>query len=117
MRSSSTSTGTLVDSNDAHAQAWVDAFNEAAIDVSSDRVRRAIGMGGDKLMPHVAGIRDDSREGSRITKRRGEIFRERYLPHIAAFPRVRDLVLRFAEDGYTVVVASSARSPTSSPSC
>ena len=102
--------GTLVDSNDAHAQAWVDAFNEAAIDVSSDRVRRAIGMGGDKLMPHVAGIREDSREGSRISKRRGEIFGERYLPHIAAFPRVRDLVLRFAEDGYTVVVASSAQS-------
>ena len=102
--------GTLVDSNDAHAQAWVDAFNEAGIDVSSDRVRRAIGMGGDKLMPHVAGIREDSREGSRISKRRGEIFLERYLPHLAAFPRVRDLVLRFAGDGYTVAVASSAQS-------
>jgi phosphoglycolate phosphatase-like HAD superfamily hydrolase len=73
-------------------------------------VRRAIGMGGDKLMPHVAGIRADSREGSRVSKRRGEIFRERYLPHLAAFPRVRDLVLRFADDGYTVVVASSAQS-------
>jgi phosphoglycolate phosphatase-like HAD superfamily hydrolase len=102
--------GTLVDSNDAHAQAWVDAFNEAGIDVSSDRVRRAIGMGGDKLMPHVAGIQQDSREGSRVSKRRGEIFRERYLPHLAAFPRVRDLVLRFVEDGYTVAVASSAQS-------
>ena len=102
--------GTLVDSNDAHAQAWVDAFNEAGIDVSSDRVRRAIGMGGDKLMPHVAGVREDSPDGSRISKRRGEIFRERYLPHLAAFPRVRDLVLRFTADRYTVVVASSAQS-------
>jgi HAD superfamily hydrolase (TIGR01509 family) len=102
--------GTLVDSNDAHAQAWVDAFNESGIDVSSDRVRRAIGMGGDKLMPHVAGIREDSRDGSRISKRRGEIFRERYLPHLAAFPRVRDLVLRLSQDGYIVVVASSAKS-------
>jgi phosphoglycolate phosphatase-like HAD superfamily hydrolase len=107
--------GTLVDSNDAHARAWVDAFNEAGIDVSSERVRRAIGMGGDKLMPHVAGIRQDSREGSRISQRRGEIFRERYLPHLAAFPRVRDLVLRFGEDGYTVVVASSAQSQELSP--
>ena len=107
--------GTLVDSNDAHAQAWVDACNEAGIDVSYDRVRRAIGMGGDKLMPHVAGTREDSREGSRISKRRGEIFRERYLPHLAPFPRVRDLVLRFGEDGYTVVVASSAQSEELSP--
>ena len=79
--------GTLVDSNDAHAHAWVDAFAEAGIDVSYDRVRRAIGMGGDKLMPHVAGIREDSREGTRISKRRGEIFSERYLPHLAPFPR------------------------------
>jgi phosphoglycolate phosphatase-like HAD superfamily hydrolase len=107
--------GTLVDSNDAHARAWVDAFNEAGIDVSSERVRRAIGMGGDKLMPHVAGLRDDSREGSSISRRRGEIFRERYLPHVAAFPRVRDLVRRFGEDGYTVVVASSAQAEELSP--
>ncbi len=102
--------GTLVDSNDAHAQAWVDAFNEAGIDASHDRVRRAIGMGGDKLMPHVAGIRENSREGSRISKRRGEIFRERHLPNLTAFPRVRDLVQQFTTDGYTVVVASSAQS-------
>jgi len=102
--------GTLVDSNDAHAQAWVAAFNEAGLDVSYDRVRRAIGMGGDKLMPHVAGIDEDSREGSRISQRRGEIFREQYLPDVAPFPRVRDLVLRFVADGCTVVIASSAQS-------
>jgi len=101
--------GTLVNSNDAHAQAWVDAFNEAGIDVSHDRVRRAIGMGGDKLMPHVAGIREDSREGSRISKRRGEIFREHHLPRLSAFPLVRDLVQQFTTEGYTVVVASSAQ--------
>ena len=101
--------GTLVDSNDAHAQAWVAAFNEAGIDVSADRVRRAIGMGGDKLVPHVAGLSADSRDGKRISARRGEIFRSDYLPHLAPFPRVRELVERFAADGYCVVVASSAQ--------
>jgi beta-phosphoglucomutase-like phosphatase (HAD superfamily) len=55
--------GTLVDSNDAHAHAWVTAFNEAGIDVSSDRVRRAIGMGGDKLLPHVSGLSAESKVG------------------------------------------------------
>jgi HAD superfamily hydrolase (TIGR01509 family) len=100
--------GTLVDSNDAHAEAWVTAFNEAGIDVSYIRVRRAIGMGGDKLMPHVSGISADSRKGRRISKRRGEIFASEYLPHIQPFPRVRDLVQRFRHDGFTVVVASSA---------
>jgi HAD superfamily hydrolase (TIGR01509 family) len=101
--------GTLVDSNDAHAQAWVAAFNESGIDASYDRVRRSIGMGGDKLMPHVAGIAADSPEGKRISTRRGEIFRDEYLPHLEAFPRVRELVERFAADGHAVVIASSAQ--------
>jgi len=100
--------GTLVDSNDAHAQAWLTAFNEAGRDVSHDRVRRAIGMGGDKLMPHVAGIAADSPEGKRIAERRKAIFAADFLPHIQPFPRVRDLVQRFQHDGFTVVVASSA---------
>ncbi len=52
--------GTLVDSNDAHARAWLDAFAEAGIEVDAGRVRRAIGMGGDKLLPHVAAITEDS---------------------------------------------------------
>ena len=101
--------GTLVDSNDSHAQAWVDAFNESGIDVSYPRVRRLIGMGADKLMPIVAGIRHDSREGERVSTRRGEIFHEYHLPRLSAFPRVRELVQRFIDDGYVAVVASSAQ--------
>ena len=46
--------GTLVDSNDAHARAWVEAFAGHGITVAFDHVRRCIGMGGDKLMPEVA---------------------------------------------------------------
>ena len=100
--------GTLVDSNDAHARAWVEAFAEAGVTVDATRVRRAIGMGGDKLMPHVSGLSDESPEGRRIVERRKEIFTTRYLPTIRPFPRVRELVQRFVDDGLTVVVASSA---------
>jgi beta-phosphoglucomutase-like phosphatase (HAD superfamily) len=49
--------GTLVDSNDAPARAWVQAFTEHGITVAYETVRRAIGMGGDTLMPLVAGIK------------------------------------------------------------
>lgn len=101
--------GTLVDSNDAHARAWVDAFAEAGIAVPFEKVRRAIGMGGDKLVPHVAGISEDSPQGSRISDRRGDIFKSRYLPHLRPFPRVRELIERFADDGFAIVVASSAK--------
>jgi phosphoglycolate phosphatase-like HAD superfamily hydrolase len=101
--------GTLVDSNDAHARAWVDAFRESGIEADYQRVRRAVGMGGDKLIPHVAGISADSPDGERISARRAAIFATRYLPYIRPFPRVRELVQRFVDDGFTLVVASSAK--------
>jgi HAD superfamily hydrolase (TIGR01509 family) len=101
--------GTLVDSNDAHARAWMEAFGEAGVEVSYDRVRRAIGMGGDKLMPHVSGLSEESAQGRRISDRRSEIFTSRYLPHLRPFPHVRELVSRLADDGFTIVVASSAK--------
>ena len=101
--------GTLVDSNDAHAHAWVDAFAEAGVTVPFDAVRRSIGMGGDKLMPAVSGIAEDSKRGKRISARRGEIFKERYLPGVLAFPGARELVSRLREDGFRLAVASSAK--------
>jgi HAD superfamily hydrolase (TIGR01509 family) len=100
--------GTLVDSNHAHARAWVAAFSEHGITVAYESVRRAIGMGGDKLMPLVAGLEEDSPEGKRIAKRRGEIFREVWLPQLKPFPRTRELVRRVSESGVSLAVASSA---------
>ena len=60
--------GTLVDSNDAHAHAWVAAFAEHGVIVEFTRVRRCIGMGGDKLMPEVSGIEESSSLGSSIAR-------------------------------------------------
>ena len=58
--------GTLVDSNDAHAR--LRAFAEHGITVAYEPVRRAIGMGGDKLMPRVSGIEEDSKTGKAIAR-------------------------------------------------
>ena len=100
--------GTLVDSNDEHAHAWVDVGREFGHPIGYDRVRRLIGMGGDKVLPELTGIEEDTDEGTRIKERRGEIFRERYLPTLRAFPHARELLERFRDDGYTLVVATSA---------
>jgi HAD superfamily hydrolase (TIGR01509 family) len=100
--------GTLIDSNDAHARAWVEAFAAHGITVPFDPVRRAIGMGGDKLMPVVSGLEEDSEEGGRIRDYRKSHFKSHYLPHLRPFPGVRQLVERCAADGFTLVVASSA---------
>ena len=101
--------GTLVDSNDAHAKAWVDAFAEADVEVDYAQVRRSIGMGGDKLMPAVSGVSEESAEGQRISKRRREIFKTKYLPTLKPFPGARDLVAEIKARGFTAVAASSAK--------
>jgi phosphoglycolate phosphatase-like HAD superfamily hydrolase len=101
--------GTLVDSNDAHARAWLDAFAEFGRPVAFERVRPLIGKGGDKLMPETIGVDSESPEGKRIDERRTEIFRERYLPHLKAFPRVPALLERMRADGLALVVATSAK--------
>lgn len=101
--------GTLVDSNDAHALAWVDAFAEAGHRVDYDHVRRLIGKGGDKLMPEVSGVEKESEEGEQISARRSTIFKERYLPSLRPFPRTRELLQRMRASGLRLVVASSAQ--------
>jgi phosphoglycolate phosphatase-like HAD superfamily hydrolase len=100
--------GTLIDSNDAHAQAWVAVGREFGHDIRFEEVRPLIGMGGDKVLPRLTGLEEDSAEGKRITERRGEIFRERFLPSLRPFPAVRDLLLRMRRDGLRLVAASSA---------
>jgi HAD superfamily hydrolase (TIGR01509 family) len=101
--------GTLLDSNDAHAQSWVDTFAEAGYDVPFDAVRPLIGMGADKLLPKAAGIKHDSKEGKTLVKRRSEIFRERYLPRLRPLKGSRELVLRVRADGLKAIVATSAK--------
>ena len=100
--------GTLIDSNDEHARAWVDAGREFGIGIDFAHVRRLIGMGGDKVLPAVTGFEEDDRQGEKIKERRGEIFRERYLPKLKPFPDARELLLRLRDDGYTLAVATSA---------
>lgn len=101
--------GTLVDSNDDHAQSWVDTFAEAGYDVPFDAVRPLIGMGADKLLPQTIGIAHDSEEGKKLSKRRSEIFRERHLPKLRALPGSRDLVMRIKSSNLKAIVATSAK--------
>jgi HAD superfamily hydrolase (TIGR01509 family) len=101
--------GTLLDSNDAHAISWVEAFAEAGYDVPFDVVRPLIGMGADKLLPKTIGISKDSDEGKKLVARHSEIFEERHLPRLRPFKGARDLVQRIRSDDLKALVATSAR--------
>lgn len=101
--------GTLVDSNDAHARAWVEAFAEFEHDVPYQRVRSLIGMGGDNLLPEAIGVEKDSPEGEALSKRRGEIFKERYLETVNPFRGTRDLLKRMRAEGLEIAIGTSAQ--------
>jgi HAD superfamily hydrolase (TIGR01549 family) len=98
--------GTLVDSTYHHALAWQRAFDREHLPVPLWRIHRAIGMGGDKLVAHVAGERVEERAGDRLR----ELWREEYVRlkgDTYPLPGATDLVRRLSEAGYIVALASS----------
>jgi len=100
--------GTLLDSNDAHAQAWSDTLREAGLEIGSETVRPLVGMGSDKLLPRLTGIDAESEQGKDLIERRKEVFRKEYLPAVRPFPQARELLERMRDDGAKLVVATSA---------
>ena len=60
--------GTLVDSNDAHAHAWVEAMEEQGYHVSFETVRPLIGMGGDKVTQGFIAYTVDTEERAKHAK-------------------------------------------------
>jgi len=101
--------GTLVDSNDAQARSWVDALKEFGYSVPYEKVRPLIGMGGDKVLPETIGVQKDSEKGKQISKRRSEIFKEKYLPNVKPFPDAQKLLDRMRERGLKLAIATSAQ--------
>jgi len=100
--------GTLVDSNDAHARAWVEACDEFGYPVEFERVRPLIGMGGDKVMPKLTGIYPWSADGKALSERRQQIFKTRYLPHLGPTRGAHRLLEWLRDENLTLLVATSA---------
>jgi beta-phosphoglucomutase-like phosphatase (HAD superfamily) len=84
--------GTLVDTNRAHAQTWVDALKESGYRVKFDVVLPLMGLGGDKIVPRLTGYRVDSDLGKNISRLRSQLFEQQYLPSVQPFPKVRELL-------------------------
>lgn len=99
--------GTLLDSNHAHAQAFVEAMRENGYSVEFATVRRLIGKGSDKLLPEAIGVSAESKAGQQIGDRKGELFKQ-LLPQLKPTPGAQQLVEKLREAGLKRVVASSA---------
>jgi len=100
--------GTLIDSNDFHAEAWQKAFEKYDKKVPFDKIRPHIGKGADTLLPEFLSENEIEEFGDEIADLRSEIFKDEYLSRVKPFPKVRELFQRIKADGKQIALASSA---------
>lgn len=100
--------GTLADTNYHHTLAWSRAFASVGLHPPLWQIHRAIGVGGDKLVEAVAGEEAEREHGDALRSAWEEEYAE-LLPEVRLLPGARDLVLRLADRGLTVVLASSGK--------
>ncbi len=101
--------GTLIDSNEQHADSWVEVFKEYGYDVPREEIRSLIGMGGDNLIKEVAGLDKDDSKSKAITEARGKLLKAKYLPVVQPFPGAHDLLQRFKDAKIVTVLATSSK--------
>ena len=99
--------GTLVDSNYQHALAWYRAFRQSGIVLPLWRIHRHVGMGGDQLVPALAGKDIDETRGDEIRELRGQAYAE-LIDEIEPLEGARELIVDLKGRGLTVVLASSS---------
>jgi phosphoglycolate phosphatase-like HAD superfamily hydrolase len=100
--------GTLVDTNYHHALAWYRAFRQHGIVLPLWRIHRHIGMGGDQLVPALAGEGVEEELGDDIRATEKPLYLS-LIEEVEPFDGARELIVELNERGHTVVLASSAK--------
>ena len=101
--------GTLIDSNEAHLEAWLEAFRAEGYAVERDRIALEIGKGGDKLVAHVLGREAEDKAGDKLRDLQKKAFRERAENHgIRPFPGAEALLGALAARGLKTALATSS---------
>ena len=101
--------GTLIDSVEDHAKAWVWAFARHGHDVPLDEMKGQIGKGADQLMPEYLSPEQLEKYGKQLEEDRQMFFKDEYYHNLRPFPMVRELFERIIADGKKIVLASSAK--------
>ncbi|HEX6918618.1 MAG TPA: HAD family hydrolase [Actinomycetes bacterium] len=100
--------GTLVDTNYHHALAWYRAFRAHGVVLPLWRIHRHIGMGGDQLVPALAGEEVEARDGDAVRAAWKDEF-DRHLDEISTMPDAVELLRDVKDRGLRLVLASSGK--------
>ncbi|WP_030805360.1 HAD family hydrolase [Streptomyces sp. NRRL F-2799] len=99
--------GTLVDTNYLHVAAWWEALRQAGHDVPSQAIHRAIGLGASDLVAHLLGADRARKEAEALSAAHKTLYGQ-YFGRLTALPEAGRLLRRLADDGWKVVLATSA---------
>src|SRR5512139_451386 len=100
--------GTLVDTNYQHALAWYRAFRAHGVVLPVWRIHRHIGMGGDQLVPALAGDEVEAWDGDAVREAWKDEF-DRHLDEISTMPDAVELLRDVKDRGLRLVLASSGK--------
>lgn len=101
--------GTLIDSVDAHAEAWVTAFRQFGYTVEFEQMKQKIGKGGEFVIEDVLSPEEVETEGEKIHNFRSQYYHDNFLKKVKPFPNVPELFQRVRDDGLPIVLATSAQ--------
>ncbi len=100
--------GTLVDSTYHHALAWQRAFRRHDLQIPMWRIHRAIGKGGDRLVPDLAGEQAERARGDALRDLQHDLYAE-LLPEVQPLEGAHELLAALKRGGWRIALASSGR--------
>ena len=100
--------GTLVDSNDAHIECWIEAFAHFGKRIEWDVVRHQIRKGGDLLVPDLCNAREMRTFGEKVKQYRGDLYKKKYMKNVKPFPDITKQLGAIHDLGVKMVLASSS---------
>ncbi|MEV5341923.1 HAD family hydrolase [Streptomyces sp. NPDC052676] len=99
--------GTLVDTNHLHVTAWWEAFRQAGHRVPMHAVHRSVGLPSGDLIARLLGEDRDKERDGELSAAHKALYGQ-FFDRLPALPDAGNLLRRLHEDGWKVVLATSA---------
>ncbi len=101
--------GTLIDSNDLHAEAWHRAFRHFGYYFRYEALRSQVGKGADNYIPYFLSPEECARVGKELEAYETKLFKREYASKIQPFPGVRELFQKIRAEGLRIALATSSK--------
>ncbi|MFF8594751.1 HAD family hydrolase [Streptomyces sp. NPDC015220] len=102
--------GTLVDTNHLHVTTWWEAFRQAGHRVPMRAIHRSVGLGSTDLIAHLLGEDRDQDQDADLSAAHTTLYAQ-YFDRLPALEDAGRLLRRLHENGWKVVLATSASGP------